>query len=234
MKSLLRPNVPYITVSQNDDGLSGNDELEMNMFPNILVLSAGGYGHVPIPLIKQEERLNNQKPVKDRSTLLSYVGSLLTDRRDIRNGMHSRLTDIANKSKNNNTRSLYKYYSGQDWRAIMANSRFSLAPRGYGRTSFHLLETLQMGLIPIHFYSDIPWIPYAELGAIMLLNKSGIDAAVDMMQNMTIGQIEEWEQRIMALRESHFSVNGTMHQIENYMRGKETDLRCQPLPPSKN
>ena len=37
-----------------------------------------------------------------------------------------------------------------EWRAVMAASRASLAPRGFGRTSYHLMETLQMGLLPVY------------------------------------------------------------------------------------
>jgi hypothetical protein len=51
--------VLYITVSQNAVGITGDDELKMESIPNILVLSAAGYGHVPIPLLKQQQMLNN-------------------------------------------------------------------------------------------------------------------------------------------------------------------------------
>jgi hypothetical protein len=58
--SQLRPNVPYIAVSQNDLGLY----LNQWKLPNLLVLSAGGYGHIPIPLLKQFEPLNNDVDLK--------------------------------------------------------------------------------------------------------------------------------------------------------------------------
>jgi len=48
LSSVLRPNVIYLAVSQGDVGL-GKIGRE---FPNILVLSAGGYGHIALPLIK--------------------------------------------------------------------------------------------------------------------------------------------------------------------------------------
>ena len=47
----------------------------------------------------------------------------------------------------------------------MAASRASLCPRGFGRASYHLMEALQMGLLPIHVYSDEPWLPYARVFA---------------------------------------------------------------------
>ena len=48
LSTVLRPNVIYLAVSQGDVGL-GKIGKE---FPNILVLSAGGYGHIALPLIK--------------------------------------------------------------------------------------------------------------------------------------------------------------------------------------
>lgn len=49
--SMLRPDVLYLAVSQNAAGLQ---ETFMNSRPNVLVISAGGFGHVPMPLIKGE------------------------------------------------------------------------------------------------------------------------------------------------------------------------------------
>ena len=28
---------------------------------------------------------------------------------------------------------------------------------------YHMMETLQMGLVPIYVYDDTPWLPYADL-----------------------------------------------------------------------
>ncbi len=72
----------HITVSQNDNGLAGfydnGDGVarEMKWPENLLILSAGGYGHVPVPLFKQSESITNQKPVTSRGNFLSFVGSL--------------------------------------------------------------------------------------------------------------------------------------------------------------
>ena len=40
------------------------------------------------------------------------------------------------------------------------NSKFCLAPRGYGRSSFRFFEILQLGSIPIYIWDDIEWLPY--------------------------------------------------------------------------
>jgi hypothetical protein len=50
LTDILRPNVLYVTITQGDVGLG---KIGMR-HPNILALSAGGFGHVPLPLIKGE------------------------------------------------------------------------------------------------------------------------------------------------------------------------------------
>ena len=118
LKSVLRPNVPYITVSQNDNGLAGMEEIAMKDFPNVLVLSAGGYGHVPLPLFKQKEQLNNQKPILDRRNFLSYVGSLVNAPNEMRSKVNTQLVAIGNATNGNRT--FYRYYKGGNWRDVMA------------------------------------------------------------------------------------------------------------------
>lgn len=231
LRSVLRPNVPYVTVSQNDEGITGKNELDLRSMPNILVLSAGGYGHVPIPLLKQPEMVNNDKDASVRTIGVSYVGSLKHAPNAMRKKVHAHLLAIA--PKNNASAFTYEYAYGDNWRQIMADSRFSLVPRGFGRTAYHLMETLQMGLVPIYVYSDTPWVPYldlfAELGFVTTLE--GIDQLViGKLQNMTADEIRERERRIVALRTSHFSVEGTLAQIRSFLKGGASDLQCQGLP----
>ena len=46
-------------------------------FPNILVLSAGGYGHVPIPLLKWMPEPLAKAPMASRQHLISFVGNTM-------------------------------------------------------------------------------------------------------------------------------------------------------------
>ena len=59
--------------------------------------------------------------------------------------------------------SVYVGRPGSSFPQIMKRSRLQLNPRGYGRTSYHLAETIQLGLLPVHIFSDVPWLPYPEL-----------------------------------------------------------------------
>lgn len=74
-KAKLRPNVAYITVAQNDEGLLARASLKMKDIPNVLVLSGGGYGHVPVPLLKANENLV-EATAADRTYLVSFMGTL--------------------------------------------------------------------------------------------------------------------------------------------------------------
>jgi len=157
LKGLLRSDVAYVAVSQSDRGLS--DLKELTKMPNLLVLSAGGYGHIPVPLLKQEEAIATTKPMKERSLFGSFLGTLSAGHDP--SGLRTRLQSLLSDKNNEH----HDMFAGRapDWKEKMGDSRVSFAPRGYGRTAFHLAEIVQMGLVPVHVYSTIPWVPYADL-----------------------------------------------------------------------
>lgn len=218
----LRPTVPYITVSQGDQGLVGKCEFKQSQYPNILVLSAGGYGHVAVPLLRQEEQwVSNRTPLENRSHLVSFVGSLSTS--SIRTRMNSFMY--------RNFRELYSYQSTPQWREVIINTQLSLAPRGFGRTSYHLMEILQLGYVPFQIYMDSPWIPYPEMADRFMYNTHPADM-VDLVRREVQGNLTgllRKEELIQQIRESHFTFKGTIHQIELFLDGRG-DLRCQELP----
>ena len=43
------------------------------------------------------------------------------------------------------------------------NSKFCLAPRGNGRSSFRYFEAMLLDTIPVYFWDDIEWLPYKEI-----------------------------------------------------------------------
>jgi hypothetical protein len=228
VKKVIRPDVPYITVSQNDEGLIGANHLPL--IHNILVMSAGGLGHVPIPLFMKDFPVVDPKPTI-RKYLTSYVGSLTHAPQNMRQRMNETLAHQLNKDSSSHPPS-YTYYYGKGWRDVMANSWTSLAPRGFGRTAYHVMEILQMGLIPVYIYNDIPWVPYANLfesfGFIATLDE--LPALVERLQQMTHADFRQREARIVRYRDSHFSMPGVMHQIGLFMTGRTGDLQCMALP----
>ena len=136
----------------------------------------------------------------------------------------------------------YKYFHGNEWRTIMDNSKYQLCPRGFGRTSYHVIETLQMGYIPIQIYTDIPWMPYSDLLSKYEIGYSiSTEEAIFFLKSLftktTNEKLLEKENLIKELRDSHFTINGIMNQIHKFMLSsttisEESDLRCVPLPGS--
>lgn len=118
----------------------------------------------------------------------------------------------------------------------MAHSKLSLVPRGNGRTAFHLMETLQLGLIPLFVYTDVPWIPYMDFltknhSLVYKVQYQDIGHFVQhILANMTNVEIEQKEIQIKSLRDSHFSYEGVLQQIKGFLLGTPTDLQCTQLP----
>ena len=225
---VLRADVPYIVVSQNDEGLTGKCELVLARHPNVLVLSAGGYGHVPVPLFKQDEppRADAAAPAA-RKFAVSYVGSL----GHAPDEMRRKMEEVVNgESKRLGFRTFVG--GSPTWRDVMADSRASLCPRGFGRTSYHLVETAQMGLLPIHVYLDAAWVPYAALFRSFgwATDVRGLAQLLERVHAMGADELARRERVVRALRASHFTLNGTMHHIRGFMLDEGGDLECQVLP----
>jgi Exostosin family len=234
--SLLRPNVPYIAVTQSDVGLYF-DRTNQLYLPNLLILSSGGFGHIPIPLLKQFEPRNNNLAIQERAYDVSYVGQVYPH---LRTSVHAFLEQYSQETLNSTTQLDFKYYHqyGGEWKSVMRNSRFSLVPRGFGRTAYHLMETVQMGLIPVYIYrpKDASWIPYANvfdsIGYSASSDEPSMRDLVTKLQHVSNEEIERRERRIESFIASHFSYNGTIAQIRQFLLGQSNDLVCQPLPKS--
>jgi hypothetical protein len=126
LNGVLRPNVIYLAISQGDVGLG----MIGRALPNIFVMSAGGYGHVTIPLIKGELDL-----LPHRDEFENDVGFFGNVRQPPRPGMLPEMEQIA---KDLGLR--FKLAQGPTWVQDMNETKFNLAPRGYGRSSFRFAE----------------------------------------------------------------------------------------------
>ncbi len=153
----LNPEGKYFTVSQFDDGPFEN-------FPeDTLIFSAGGNREgdniIPIPLICSpipKELISS----KEKTIFASFVGSRNT---------HSIRMDMCNHLRGKEG---YKITAG-NWSTtvpvenfkrfvdITCSSKFALAPRGYGKSSFRLYEILQLGTVPVYI-SDVHYLPWMD------------------------------------------------------------------------
>lgn len=249
LKKVLRKNVPYVALSQNDEGITGKNEIRLKEFPNLLVMSAGGYGHIAVPLAQTQGHTisramwmfdkdvsipRKRVPVSQRKYFISYVGGLDHSPRQMRPRMkdevqrYAAVHGILDKVMFNRTGSK----KDRSWEDVMFNSRFSLTPRGYGRTSYHLMEAIQRGVIPIHVYTDMPWVPYPEVFKTFgyTTTVDGLPSLLQKLRAMSDRDIEQLEKEVARHAKSHFTLEAVRAQIAAFFVGGKNDLVCQRLP----
>ena len=255
LRKVLRPDVLYVTLCQNDVGLEDiKSHMHLADFPNLLLLSSGGYGHVPVPLLKQEEAPLGQgstkigdhlkQPIGQRKILASFTGNIGHSPAHMRGHMNDQAKVFMASHRAPGAVTNVTMYHGERWREVMAESRLSLCPRGYGRTSYHISETVQMGLVPVHVWLDEPWVPYADT----VFPKVGYTASLEDLVPLfsllsspdAASEIEEKEANALKYRSSHFTYAGVLNQIERFLLnpsasfpgggGQGSDLRCTRLP----
>jgi hypothetical protein len=150
----------YFTVVQYDDGP------QLKLPKNTIVFGACG-GDIPIPLIYEDknkvlESKKVEKKFNDKNILCSFVG---TTTHDVRR-------KVINELKNNKN-FVFNFINGwspvvdinkqSNFINISNLSKFGLAPRGYGRSSFRFYELFTLGTIPVYVWDDIEWLPYKEI-----------------------------------------------------------------------
>jgi len=144
----------YFTVSQHDDAI------KEYLPPNTKKFCSGGnMGGIPLPLICSS--IPNVEVYKqtDKTIFCSFVGS-------ITHPIRKQMVDFLSNDP--------KFYLSYDsWKnkvteenmlhflETSSKSKFTLCPRGYGKTSFRMFECMQVGSIPIYIYDD-DWRPFKE------------------------------------------------------------------------
>jgi len=218
LRSLLRTDILYVTVSQNDEGLSG--KCEWDYMPNILVMSAGGFGHVPIPLIMGELNAPPHPPTKS----IDFV--FLGTKRSIREKMCKVVRDYA--AKHDLSTDLCRLRS--NWTEQMTRSHVGMVPRGYGRSSYRLAETVQLGVVPWYVYDDVEWLPYRALWEEFGYSSSIQGLAQDLARS-NFDDVRRKQARLAHYHHSHFTYNGVIEQIRRFITDRSTsDLQCQDHP----
>lgn len=154
----------YFTIAQYDDG-------PLLKLPDNTLKFGACSGDVPLPLIYQD--VNNtlesisKKTFHEKPILCSFVGNITSNNvsPNVRQVMFSHLTAKSN----------FKMINSGGWTPNVnqnlqqlfiettINSKFALAPRGYGRSSFRFFECFQLGTIPIYIWNDINWLPFQDI-----------------------------------------------------------------------
>ena len=179
----------YFTVVQYDDG----PRLKL---PENTIIYGACSGDVPIPLIYEDK--NNtllNKPIKtfsEKTILCSFIGNITS------NNLQPNVRDIMFKQLSHNPN--FKLINSGGWTPVVKknlqdifidttiNSKFCLAPRGYGRSSFRFFESLQLGTIPIYLWNDKNWLPFQDIldysKFCIVLNISEINKLEDILNSI--------------------------------------------------
>ena len=150
-------NTKYFTVVQHDDG----PQLKMN--GDVLIFGACG-GSIPLPLIYEDINntlINISQNIKPKKYLASFIG---TKTHKVRQLMCNNLTNpnIFIKMQTIWTPEVPEILSTLFIEKTV-ESKFCLAPRGYGRSSFRFFEAMLLNVIPVYFWDDIEWLPYKDI-----------------------------------------------------------------------
>jgi len=149
----------YFVVVQHDDG-------PMLKLPAGTIIYGACFGNIILPLIYEDfkNKLENipKKTFKTKQFLCSFVGSVTHNVRKImiaKYQKNSKFKFLINNGWTNNV----QLTNQQKFIDHTINSKFVLAPRGYGRSSFRFFEIFKLGSIPIYLWDDSEWLPFKDI-----------------------------------------------------------------------
>lgn len=108
--------------------------------------------YIPIPLLCEP---HEGLPKRFRENKVGFAG---LETHPIRKKMYDTLKNLEGYEFFMNS---YDPGRTKNFRDILYNSVFALAPRGFGPASYRMYEAIQMGCIPIYI-SDEFWIPFSD------------------------------------------------------------------------
>lgn len=154
----------YFAVIQHADGA-------MLKLPANTITFGGSQGTYPLPLIYEDTRATleniDRRMWPEKTNLCSFVGNITADRvlPNVRHEIFNQLSGNPNFRLINSGG--WKFDVGKPLQDIFisetVNSKFALAPRGYGRSSFRFFECFQLGTIPVYIWNDINWLPFQHI-----------------------------------------------------------------------
>lgn len=207
-------NTIFFTCVQHDDG----PQLTL---PEKTIIFGACSGNRILPLLYEDttEQLLNQSRLSwaEKDILASFVGTLSTH--PVRQQMADALKgkrNIVCHSRDRWTVSVNNMDALQ-FIETTCRSRFCLAPRGYGRSSFRFFEAMQLDVIPVYVWDDVEWLPYKdELDYSLFsvsIHTSELSQLYRRLSEMTE---EEYNKKIEELRRvrSYFTLEGMCQWLE--------------------
>lgn len=211
----LDKNGKYFIVCQHDDAP------RETLPPDTLIFSSGGhYDDKPlIPLPSICSPIENPNKNRNRDIFCSFVGSITHNiRTNIINTLSNNQKYVL--SYNNWTPSvpMEKFYYFKD---ITERSVFSLCPRGYGKSSNRMYESMQLGSIPV-YVSDKHFLPWQDeldwSNLIIIIKDSEIEKIDDILTAIPQSQIDRMREYTSTIYNKYFSLEGVCNNIYNRVK----------------
>ena len=214
--SFMPEDTKYFTIVQADLGV------EMVLPPNTQVFGAC-FGDIPLTLIYEDNtnKLINVNRLPHKKQMASFVGTYTTH--PLRNKMFINLGrksnfqfDVRGIWSNNIPENLANRFID-----ITLNSKFCLAPRGFGRSSFRFFEAMLLDTIPVYFWDDIEWLPYKDIldytKFSVSIHENDIGRTSEILKSISDEKYLSMVQELKSVRH-YFSLEGMSEYIVNKIK----------------
>jgi hypothetical protein len=200
----------YFTVVQHDDGPA------LKMTYDVCIFGACT-GTIPLPLIYEDksERLLNTTRNVEKEYLASFVGTIThgirTKMRDSLKGDNSIFWGVQGMWTPSVSQSAADLFIEKT-----NSSKFCLAPRGYGRSSFRFFEAMLLDCVPVYFWNDIEWLPYKDIidysKFSISIQESDIHKTANILQSVSNEEYESMVEELKRVRH-YFTLEGMSEYI---------------------
>jgi len=210
----LDPSKKLYTIVQYDNGIQHNlSHLDIKVFS-----MSGGRTDYPLPLISMPHGYS-LRPNSNRNTFANFIGKVT---HTIRDTMLKAIPCLPEYYINIAKHDLYDYCR------IIANSVFTLCPRGFGPTSFRIQEALQYGSIPVYISDEwvIPHnIPFTEYG--VLIDAADAHRVHEILMSIPPDEIKRKQEAIPEIYKKYYTYEGCKKIIqEEIAKCDQRTLNC--------
>jgi hypothetical protein len=199
----------YFTIVQFDEGVKYN-----RLPPNTTVFGCCS-GNIPIPLTYDTTAFSgkNFKTWDEKTIFCSFLGGHSHPLRKKVSDYVQNLPDYYYQLVSNLSTSNQNLYIEKT-----IESKFCLAPRGFGRSSFRFFEILKLGSVPVYIWDDKDWLPFKDKidysRLCISINIQDLDKLDSILKNVSK---EQYDNMITYYKEVHhfFTYIGMCKEIVN-------------------
>jgi Exostosin family len=208
---LMEPNTKYFTIVQHDDGVG----LKL---PEGTMIFGACEGTIPLPLIYEDitERLLNTPRIMKKNKFASFVGTYTT------HSLRVEMFRLLGRKKEIcwDVKGIWNVSVPEEnakrFIQTTLQSRFCLAPRGYGRSSFRFFEAMLLDTIPVYFWDDKEWLPYKEKidysTFSVSIHKNDLLKTVEILKSITKDKYNNMVDELKKVRK-YFTLEGMCEYI---------------------